>query len=206
MRLLLLACIVGLSLACALPGDASDRATTTTRQHVTPARTIIDSILPPAEEMRRFRANGGPVRTRLTGGASSRDALARAFVQALATRDTAMIRSLVIDHIEFADLYYPASRYARPPFRTPVGLIWTQIQLNSEKGITRAMDRLGGQPVRFVGVTCLSRPDSVGAAQIDSRCTTRYVATEGDTVSRRLFGAIVQLGGRAKFLSYSNDM
>ncbi|MCY7380091.1 MAG: hypothetical protein LH467_12245 [Gemmatimonadaceae bacterium] len=205
MRHLVLTCTIGLSLACALPGDASDPSTTTPGT-VAPARTIIDSILPPAEEMRRFRANGGPVRTMLTGGAVSRDALARAFVQALATRDTAMIRSLVVHHVEFADLYYPASRYARPPFRTPVGLIWTQIQLNSEKGITRAMDRLGGQPVRFLGLTCASRPDSVGAARIDSRCSTRYVEPGGDTVSRRLFGAIVQLHGQAKFLSYSNDM
>ena len=205
MRLFALTCAFGLTLACTLPGDAPDPSMTSTGS-AAPARTIIDSILPPAEEMRRFRVNGGPVRTKLTGGAVSRDALARAFVQALATRDTAMIRSLVIDHIEFADLYYPASRYARPPFRTPVGLIWTQIQLNSEKGITRAMSRLGGQSVRYVGLTCASRPDSVGAARIDSRCTTRYVARGGDTVSRRLFGAIVQLDGRAKFLSYSNDM
>lgn len=205
MRHLVLTCTVGLTLACALPGDASD-SSTKSPQSAAPARTIVDSILPPAEEMRRFRVNGGPVRMKLTGGAVSRDALARAFVKALATRDTAMIRSLVIDHVEFADLYYPASRYARPPFRTPVGLIWTQIQLNSEKGITRAMSRLGGQPVRFVGLTCASPPESVGAARIDSRCSIRYVQPGGDTVSRRLFGAIVQLDGRAKFLSYSNDM
>lgn len=205
MRHLLLTCTVGLTLACTIPGDASDPSTTTPAS-VAPTRTIVDSILPPAEEMRRFRVNGGPVRTKLSGGAVSRDALARAFLQALSTRDTAMIRSLVIDHIEFADLYYPASRYARPPFRTPVGLIWTQIQLNSEKGIRRAVSRLGGQPVRFVGLTCASRPESVGAARIDSRCSTTYVEPGGDTVSRRLFGAIVQLDGRAKFLSYSNDM
>ena len=205
MRLLVLTCVVGLTLACTLPGDVSDPSTTTPGSSA-PARTIVDSILPPAEEMRRFRVNGGPVRTTLTGGAVSREALARAFVQALTTHDTAMIRSLVIDHIEFADLYYPASRYARPPFRTPVGLIWTQIQLNSEKGITRAMSRLGGQPLRFVGVACASPPESVGAARIDSRCTTTYVEPGGDTISRRLFGAIVQIDGRAKFLSYSNDM
>ncbi len=197
--------IIGLTLACTFPGDASDRSTPP-QATAAPARTIIDSILPPAEEMRRFRVNGGPVRTKLTGGAASRDALAREFVQALAERDTVMIRSLVIDHIEFADLYYPASRYARPPFRTPVGLIWTQIQLNSEKGITRALDRLGGQRLRFVGVTCASPPESVGPARIHSRCSTRYVEPGGDTVSRRLFGAIVQLDGRSKFLSYSNDM
>ena len=197
--------ITGFTLACTLPGDASN-SSTPTPGHVAPARTIIDSILPPAEEMRRFRVNGGPVRTKLSGGAASRDALARAFVQALATRDTTMIRGLVMDHIEFADLYYPASRYARPPFRTPVGLIWTQIQLNSEKGITRAMSRLGGQPVQFVGVSCASAPEFVGAARIEGRCSTRYIDAAGDTVSRRLFGAIVQIGGRAKFLSYANDM
>lgn len=205
MQRIVLTSIASLILACTLPGDASDPSTTT-RGASAVARTIIDSILPPAEEMRRFRANGGPVRTKLTGGAATRDELARAFVSALATRDTATIRTLVIDRIEFADIYYPASRYARPPFRTPVGLIWTQIQLNSEKGITRALSRLGGQPVRFVGVYCASPPESVGAARIDSRCSTRYVEPGGDTVSRRLFGAIVQLDGRVKFLSYSNDM
>jgi len=156
--------------------------------------------------MRRFRAGGGPRRKALTGGAASRDDLARALFDALATYDTLTIRSLLLDRVEFADLYYPASRFARPPYRTPIGLIWTQIQLNSEKGITRAIRRLGGQPMKLIDVVCASPPETLGRSQLHDRCVTRYLTPAGDTASRRLFGAIIETAGRAKFVSYANDM
>lgn len=129
-----------------------------------------------------------------------------AFLRALETNDTLAIRSLVLDRVEFADLYFPASRYTRAPYRTPVGLLWTRIQLSSEKGITRALRRLGGRPLRFVDVTCPSAPDPLGRSRLYSRCVTRFVTSAGDTTARRLFGAIMETKGRVKFVSYANDM
>ena len=195
-----------LAWACTPPGDASERSAPPRAIAAPGARTIIDSILPPAEEMRRFRVSGGPVRRALSGGESTREALVRSFLRALQTHDTATIRSLVLDRVEFADLYYPASRFSRAPYRTPVGLLWTRIQMNSEKGIVRATRRLAGQPTALIGVRCASPPETVGRSQLHDRCVTRYRTAAGDTASIRLFGSIIETAGRVKFFSYANDM
>lgn len=206
MRLLYALCAVGLTWACTPPADASDHSAPAKGVSPPVAGTIVDSILPLAEEMRRFRVAGGPTRDSLTGGASTREALVRAFLHALETSDTASIRAMVLDRVEFADLYYPASRYTHAPYRTPVGLLWTQMQLNSEKGVVRAMRRLGGRPLAFVDVTCPSAPETLGRSRLYNRCLTRYVTAAGDTATRRLFGAIMETAGRVKLVSYSNDM
>lgn len=199
-------CAAGLLFACTLPGDASDRLAPPEESPPSVAATVVDSILAPAEEMRRFRAGGGPPRDSLTGGAKSRRALVHTFLRALETNDTVTIRSLVLDRVEFADLYFPVSRYTQAPYRTPVGLLWTQIQLTSEKGITRALRRLGGRPLRLVDVTCPSPPEMLGQSRLFNRCLTRFRTLDGDTATRRLFGAIMETNGRVKFVSYANDM
>ena len=196
--------LICLSAACSSAADATDGATRAHGAETRPVATI-DSILPPDEAMRRFRSGAGPRRTALSGGAASAESLARVFLRALQNRDTAAIRSLVLDHVEFADLYYPASPYSRPPYQSPIGLLWTQIQLNSEKGIGRALDRIGGQPLRFVSLECPTPPEPLGDSRLHSRCVLRYATPDG-VAARRLFGAIVETGGRFKFVSYANAM
>ena len=205
MRRFLVIALLGLGGACTLPRDAIDSSQPPAIA-AEPARTIIDSILPPDEEMRRFRADGGPPRDSLSGGASSREQLVRAFLAALAAHDTVTIRSLVMGRLEFADLYYPASQFARPPYRSPLGLVWTQIQLNSEKGIVRATRRLGGQRIAYVAADCPAAPERFGSARLHNGCRVRYVTSTGDTAARRLFGPIIEVAGRWKFVSYANDM
>ncbi|HEX8275881.1 MAG TPA: hypothetical protein VF615_24810 [Longimicrobiaceae bacterium] len=161
----------------------------------------VDSILPNAESQRRFR-EGLPEVASLAGASESRDALVRRFARAVERHDTADLRAMVMSRAEFAYLYYPHTRYTRRPYELPPELLWFTIEQNSEKGIVRVLRRLGGQPLGVRSVECEDEPEAVGPAGLWNRCLVRRA---GDGPAERLFGSIMELDGRYKFVSYANE-
>ncbi|HEX8452934.1 MAG TPA: hypothetical protein VF647_12610 [Longimicrobium sp.] len=161
---------------------------------------VVDSIFPPAEAMRRFRA-GLPEVDSLSGGATSRGELVRRFVRAVETQDTAELRTLLMNRAEFAYLYFPTSRFARPPLRTDPALLWFQMQMNSEKGIVRLLRRHGGADAGFRGHECEDAPVAEGENRLWERCTVRLA--EGED---RWFGTVIERGGRYKMVGYANGL
>lgn len=167
---------------------------------------VIDSILPVAEDIRRFRAAiGGEPATALVGGSHSRDALVRRFMNALAAGDSTDLRAMLLNAREFADLVYPESPYTHPPYRQSPALVWNQIQNPSTSGFTRLVRRLGNQPLRYVDHKCDAKPDDQGKNLIWTNCFVRVRSPDGTTTTHRLFGSILQRDGNFKMVSYANE-
>jgi hypothetical protein len=169
--------------------------------------THVDSLVSREEELALFREGlldppGGAFR----GGAASRDELVRRFVGALEHRDTAALRELLLTRAEFAYLYYPTNPEARPPYDLSPGLMWFLLDGNSRKGFARALDERGGRPLRYVGYACEGGPGRQAANTVWASCVVRRLQAPGDTVAERLFGPIVERGGRFKFVSYANKL
>jgi hypothetical protein len=166
---------------------------------------VIDSILPIEEELRRFRA-GLPAVDAFRGGAPTRGALVERFADALARSDTAALRGLALTRAEFAWFVYPESRYTRPPYRQPPGLVWMQLAETGEAGFRRLLARAAGGQLRVAGDDgCADAPAVEGATRLWRHCRVRVVRDGGDTTSAQLFGVIVERGGRFKLASYAND-
>lgn len=191
----------GCSAADAVPAD-------TARASASPgaaAGVTVDSIIPLHEALRRFRAGLAPTDT-LAGGARSPEALATRYVDALARQDTAAIRAMVLDRAEFAYLYYPTSDQARPPRAQAPALAWFLMQQNGEKGITRALRRIGGQPLELAGLTCDPAPRQEEDNALWTGCVVTLRTADGTvTDPQRLFGSIIERDGRFKFVSYANQ-
>lgn len=167
---------------------------------------IIDSILPPAEELRRFRAAlPGDSATALVGGSASLDALVRRFVSAIAANDSADLRTMALHGREFADLYYPESPYSHPPYHQPPSFAWRLIQNPSTAGLSKLLKRLGGKPMTFVSAVCDPKLLHEGRTTRYAGCLVRVVGEQRDTATKRYFGSIIERGGQFKFLSYTND-
>ena len=191
--------------ADSIRSDSAGRARQDSVNRSTPGY-VIDSLLAPEEEARRFRAAfPGDRATAFTGGAPSRDALVRRFLRALAASDTNALRRSVVSPREFVDLYYPASPYASGPYHQPVGFAWRMIQVPSDAGFRRLM-RAAGQPITFVRQRCEPAVLHEGAVDRYTGCLVRIVDPHGDTVTKRMFGSIVSYRGTFKFLSLTNDM
>ena len=167
--------------------------------------TVIDSVFPMPEMIRRFRV-GLPEPRGLIGGAESRQLLATQFVAALAARDRTALGRLTLSRAEFAYLYYPNSRDAAMANGMPPTLRWDVMTLASEKGVARALDRIGGKPLTLQALDCPTPPVTTGTITLHDDCTLRIARTDGSTFSGRLFGSIVEHAGRFKFAGYNNDM
>ncbi|HYH81182.1 MAG TPA: hypothetical protein VEX86_15370 [Longimicrobium sp.] len=163
----------------------------------------MDSILPPEEEQRRFR-EGLEDPGELSGGAASREALVRALVRAVERADTAAVRGMILTRAEFAYLYYPSTEFTRPPRRMSPALLWFLTLQESEKGIGRLFARRGGTELGYVSSACAPTPRVEGRNRLWDRCTVT-LRGDGETRAERLFGTIVERGGRFKFVSYQNE-
>jgi hypothetical protein len=182
-------------------GDATSRPQTAA---VDSPRTIVDSVFSVEAEIARFKAaRHGAAARRLEGGASSRDELVRRFVAALEQRDTAALRSLVLNAGEFIDLYYPTSLYARPPYKQSPELRWFLMQENSNKGFHRLLQRYGGRPAGYAGYRCADTPNVEGDNRIWDRCTIAWAL---HPTPLRAFSTIIERSGRYKFMSWANDL
>jgi hypothetical protein len=168
-------------------------------------RTIVDSILPIEEEIRRFRSTleGAPPAA-FTGGAASRDVLVDRFITALEAADTATFRELLLTRAEFAYLYYPHTRFTAPPYELSPALLWFQMENGTSRGFHRMVQRMAGHPAHAAGYTCPSPALQEGPNRIWEACVMQLRPPGGDPMDFRLFGSIVEHGGVFKFVSYAN--
>ncbi len=192
-RILVLAAAAVLPAGCGLPEQRASAATT------------VDSVLPREEALRRFRA-GLPAVESLSGGAPSREALVRAFVRALERADTVTLRALVMDRAEFAWLYYPTNPMSLPPYDLPPALMWFQLEGRSRQGIATALEDRGGRPLGYRGYRCEGATSVQGENRVWGPCLVRREQGPGDVIEERLFGPILERGGRYKFVSYANRL
>lgn len=168
------------------------------------AAVPVDSIRPAAEALARFR-EGVPRVESLAGGADSRDALVARFVDAVARQDTAAVRAMVLDRAEYAWIYFPSLRRMNPATNLQPEVMWMLHAQESEKGITRVLRRLGGGQARFGGYACEAAPQVEGANRYWHACTVEAVAPDGEKAALKLFGSLIEHGGRWKIVSYAND-
>lgn len=166
--------------------------------------TVVDSILPIEEEIRRFRREVPEAPTGLSGGAPTRDSLVRRWVRAVERADTATIGVMLMTPAEFITLYYPDSKFTRPPYRQSPRLLWFLMTNASSQGAGRVLQRHGGQPFGFVSYACGDRAEAIGAVRVWSNCLIRREA-DGVPSEMRFFGGIVEHRGQFKFLTYASD-
>lgn len=158
-----------------------------------------------AESLRRFREGLTPV-TAFSGAAPSRDSLVWRFARAVERRDTLAVREMTLSRAEFAYLYYPSTQYVRRPYELAPETLWFLSQQNSEKGIGRVLQRYGGRPLGLLDNRCPRAVTAQGENRLWEECVVRYRLAGVDSAEqRRLFGAIIERGGRYKFVSYAND-
>jgi hypothetical protein len=165
----------------------------------------VDSLIPRAEALRRFR-EGLPAVESLSAGAASRDALVRNYVRAVERRDTVALRRMLLTSSEFAYLYYPTNPQGLPPYDLNPDLMWFMLSTGSDKGLTLALGELGGRRLGYAGYTCDSIPSRQGSNTVWGPCAVRLRPKGGEPTSRRLFGLILERGGRYKFVSYANKL
>ncbi|MGH7556092.1 MAG: hypothetical protein ACREMQ_24075 [Longimicrobiales bacterium] len=170
------------------------------------ARTAADTMTTAMREaLERFRTTVQVARpATVSGGAASRDDLVSRFVEAVQRADTAALIGMTMNRAEFAYLYYPYSIYTHRPYELDAETTWLLTKGNTEKGLTRILQRFGGQAFNLVSYRC-AEPKQEGPNRYWDGCTlTRTI--DGAPHTMRWFGSIWERDGHFKFVSYANDM
>ena len=194
--------IVQLALLLACSGDRAPSATAAAAADSVPRTPQhIDSVVPREVAIERFRA-GHPASHRFKGGASSRDALVKAWVKAIEHADTTALKQMLVTRDEFAWLYYPTASQGLPPYDLSPSLLWFMTDGQTSKGLRRLLEERAGKPMHVIGYSCDPKSTTEGENIVWGPCELKRVKAPGDTVQERLFGLIVERGGEWKFLSY----
>lgn len=182
-----------LAVAAACGGDSTP---TPTAQASTTARA--DSQYLPAVMAARFRARVPEHPTHLgDGAATDRDTLVARYVRALERADTAAFRRMRLSVSEFAWLYYLDAPLAQQPYALDPEVMWTQITAQSDRGLSRAVERFGGRPFGLTAATCKPATPAGGM-----RLHTCEVVGREITLPLSL----VERDGWFKFVGYGNQL
>jgi len=196
-------CLLGVA-ACR-PGDARPTPidTTPTAAAAAPIR-VVDSVFPMDVMLDRFR-KGLTEPSGLRGLATSQDDLVQRLIAALTASDTSAFEPMTLDRAEFAWLYYPTTASAKPPYELPPALAWFQLQEKNRKGAFRVLRELGSHRLGLKGYRCDPKPTIEGENRIWSGCLVTLSRDGERPVALKLFGAIIERGGRFEILSFDND-
>lgn len=166
---------------------------------------VVDSVFPPEEAMRRFRATipkSAP--TRLSGGASSVSALIRDYWAALTAADTSAVRSLSLNQAEFAYLYLPDSPEIRSGMQPAIA--WLVLDDASVRGLSRARLRAeGARNLPVASVACSGSEVANGAAHVQGPCgIVLKRAASLDTIW--IANRVIRRDGVVKLLGFANPL
>lgn len=135
----------------------------------------------------------------------SPDALARAVLEALGSRDAARLRSLQLSENEFRDHVWPELPTSRPERNVPFDYAWAQMKQRSDGSLGETLGRYGGKTLRlvqtgFTGETTIYQSFSV------MRESEIIAADEaGRELILRLYGSAMLKDGRYKLYSFVVD-
>jgi hypothetical protein len=168
--------------------------------------TAGDSILPMEIMISRFQADHPIVSSLDDVAAGSRDALVARVMEAVADSNAAALHALTMNAAEFGQLYFPTSIYSREPYAQPPEVTWLLMSQNSRKGLVRLLREYGGQSLVVAGYSCDGEPKVQGSNRIHELCRVRIRGADGRVEEVRLFGSIIERGGRFKLMSLSNRL
>jgi hypothetical protein len=161
---------------------------------------VIKSAPTIESELAAFRSDM-TVAPRSLVGAPTRDSLVRLFQKALASNDSTALKRLEITREQFAYLYYPESKLARPPYELNPQTMWMQIDAQRQRGLRLLLARYGGRKLKVRGLEC-RQPERENAVVIH-QC---LVVTSDAATPMQLFGSILERDDQFKFVGYANRL
>lgn len=165
---------------------------------------VIDSVFPPDEAIRRFQATvAGPAPARLVGGARDPETLLRRYWSALVAHDTVAVRTLVVDHAEFAYLYFPESA----PFASGMqpAAAWILYESQTGRGLSRAFRAATDRREPVASTVCREQGRDEGKGRTFGPCgVVLRTAQRSDTLW--IAATLLRRDGVVKFLGLDNAL
>jgi hypothetical protein len=144
-------------------------------------------------------------RVPLAGSFASPEETARAVLDRLAARDLEALRGMALDEHEFRRLVWPELPSSRPEAGLPVDYAWRSLRQTSLGELAMTVGAHGGRRYELVAVR-FRGPTTEYASFTIHRDTELAVRGRGGAEQAiRVFGSLIQRGGRWKVFSFVTD-
>ncbi|MGE0392498.1 MAG: hypothetical protein AB7I25_02495 [Vicinamibacterales bacterium] len=140
----------------------------------------------------------------LAGARESPEAVVRAVLQALASRDRAALDALVLSEQEFKDHVWPHLPAARPERNLPFSYVWGDLHQKSRQNLSRTVREFGGKRLRLERVSFSGQTAYPGAV-VHREAVVTVTDERGYTSDVRVCGSLIEQGGRWKVFSYVTE-
>jgi hypothetical protein len=134
----------------------------------------------------------------------SKDAAVTAFLQALAARDRATLAAQVVSESEFLKHIWPALPASRPDVGMPADRAWADQAQRNANFLAQLLDEHGGRRYELVAASFDGSPTTYGAFTIHPK-TRLDIRDDAGVREVRLFGSMIESGGRWKIYSFVVD-
>jgi len=134
----------------------------------------------------------------------SKDAAVTAFLQALAARDRDTLARQVVNQTEFLKHIWPALPASRPEVGMPADRAWADQAQKNAAYLAQTLSEHGGQRYELVAASFGGPATTYGSFTIHPEATLDVRDASG-VREVRLFGSMIESGGRWKIYSYVVD-
>ncbi len=139
-----------------------------------------------------------------TPGYESKDAAVTAFLQALAARDRDTLMAQAVSQTEFLKHIWPALPASRPDVGMPADRAWTEQAQRNANFLAQTLGEHGGRRYELVAASFDGTATKYGSFTIHPK-TTLDIRDEFGVREVRLFGSMIESGGRWKIYSFVVD-
>jgi hypothetical protein len=139
----------------------------------------------------------------LPGSAASVDSLGRGVVAGFVAGDTARLHGYTLSMEEYRDVVWPRLQMDTT---TGVTFAWSyhDNQLRGRRAYQRYLERMKGVPLRVGETRCTGEPRRFRGMTVTGGCRVAVTDSAGTTERMRLFGSVVEVGGRYKIFRYDD--
>ncbi|MCS7014182.1 MAG: hypothetical protein RMI34_06800 [Chloroherpetonaceae bacterium] len=123
-------------------------------------------------------------------------------LEALAKRDTATLKNIMINEYEFRNWLWPEFPASLPVMNISPDFAWQNLLQNSEKGLRLALEKYGGKKFSYVSHRFLKGQDYYQTFIVHTQTRVVIADSLGRQREMKELGSFVEMNGRYKLMSY----
>jgi hypothetical protein len=135
----------------------------------------------------------------------TREAVARAVVDALAARDAERLAALAVSHVEFRKNIWPRLPASRPAIGMPLAYVWEDTSVRSRASLAGILREFGGRRLRVEAVSFAGEAADYGAFRLHPKTRLTVTDDAGRRSTIRVMGSLLEAAGGWKVFSFVVD-
>jgi hypothetical protein len=135
----------------------------------------------------------------------TRESAAQAVLDAIWMRDSERLLRLAVTESEFQAVVWPRLPASRPEMGMPLSYLWSDMAGRNRAGVAEALQVHGRERLTLKAIDFAGPPTDYGAFRIHPKTSMTVSDERGRRATVRLFGSMIESGGRWKVYSFVVD-